>query len=101
MGLWFAYVYNLEVTYIEVWYNLNGSYIKSCEKAWLNRSEWKLLAMADVTLKHEWTIGSYIKTCEKAWLLAMADVTLKHEWTIGLAPWHRYWRQFSHNIWEE
>ena len=37
MGLWFVYVYNLEVTYIKVWYNLNGSYIKSGEKAWLNR----------------------------------------------------------------
>ena len=49
MGLWFVYVYNLEVTYIEVWYNLNGSYIKSYEKAWLNRSERKLLAMAVYT----------------------------------------------------
>ena len=38
MGLWFVYVYNLEVTYSEVWYNLNGSYIKSGEKAQLNRS---------------------------------------------------------------
>ena len=53
MGLWLVYVYNLEVTYIEVWYNLNGSYIKSGEKAWLNWSEWKLLAMA-VYVKHLW-----------------------------------------------
>ena len=53
--------YNLEVTYIEVWCNLNDSFINSCEKAWLNRSKRILLAMTAIV---ESTVETYFLLIE-------------------------------------